>query len=169
MLSLEKLSFKTDCCHLQDNKNPEANDSTDSGNVSAEQRIPLGMVYQMDEGASYKIGDLGHVVSIDSVTTSPEEGDCRYMAPELLNEKVDKHLLCKCDVFSLGLSIYEAASLVNLPKNSTEGDYQMYKEGGAPDIDGYSKEFNHIVRVSTVMTLLLVLISSRIWLFVWQH
>merc|ERR1712168_1748075 len=70
--------------------------------------------------AHYKIGDLGHVAAIYGGEMSPEEGDCRYMAPEFLELEVERNLLPKADIFSLGLTIYEAASLRVLPRNSLD-------------------------------------------------
>ena len=55
----------------------------------------------MDDRVSYKIGDLGHVIAVDG-DHNPEEGDCRYMAPELLCHGLNRQLLFKSDVFSLG-------------------------------------------------------------------
>ena len=40
------------------------------------------------EKVHYKIGDLGHVASVFGGEVSPEEGDCRYMAPEFLEMEV---------------------------------------------------------------------------------
>ena len=124
-------------------------DSSDSG-TGSEILLNQSEIHPMDESASYKIGDLGHVVSTES-KHHPEEGDCRYMAPELLLENVSRDLLFKTDVFSLGLSMYEAASLVDLPKNSLENPmYEHYKAGLLPSIEGYSNEFNLLIKVSSI-------------------
>ena len=48
-----------------------------------------------------------------------QEGDCRYMAPELLAHNVDSDLT-KADTFSLGMTLFECASLLELPRNSME-------------------------------------------------
>merc|ERR1719445_720725 len=62
------------------------NESTDSGHHSGSTKftkIDSNSSSPVDDRVSYKIGDLGHVAQVhgDSI---PEEGDCRYMAPELL-------------------------------------------------------------------------------------
>ena len=45
-----------------------------------------------DEAVVYKIGDMGHVTSV--VDPHVEEGDCRYMARELLKEVSACNLSC---------------------------------------------------------------------------
>ena len=89
----------------------------------------------------YKIGDLGHVTSME--TPRLQEGDCRYMAPELLND--DARDLPRADVFSLGLSVYELARHVPLPKNG--GEWQALRAGNVPRLPGTSDEFNDILQV----------------------
>ena len=130
------------------------NESTDSGHASGcdarffvENNSAPNVDCGIDERISYKIGDLGHVAPIygDHI---PEEGDCRYMAPELLADDVDREKLPKADIFSLGLTLYEAASLQELPKNSLEDPmYERIKSGDLPFIEGYSKEFNQMLKV----------------------
>ena len=106
------------------------------------------LFFLTDDRVSYKIGDLGHVAPIhgDSI---PEEGDCRYMAPELLEHDINRELLTKADIFSLGLTLFEAASLRELPKNSLEDmEYEKLKSGQLPYLDGYSKDFNNLLKVT---------------------
>lgn len=133
--------------------------STDSGNASSDNyKSPKNYLSSSDTGSpsvdrvSYKIGDLGHVVMIHGEYL-PEEGDCRYMAPELLLHDVNRDNLTKADIFSLGLTLYECATLKPLPKNSMEDPlYEKIREGNIPPVPGYSKEFNQLVRVSLLKT-----------------
>lgn len=98
------------------------------------------------EKVTYKIGDFGHVVPIYGGDISPEEGDCRYMAPEFLEMEVDRSKLTKADIFSLGLTIYEAASLRVLPKNSLDDpNYENIKRGKLPYLNYYSEDFNNLI------------------------
>ena len=73
-----------------------AEHSTDSGAASGDHSPPpcRGEVEESSsspgegEKVHYKIGDLGHVACIHGGEVSPEEGDCRYMAPEFLEMEV---------------------------------------------------------------------------------
>ena len=125
------------------------NESTDSGHASGcDASFTLGAgAAGTDDRISYKIGDLGHVAPIFGKHI-PEEGDCRYMAPDFLADDVDREKLPKADIFSLGLSLYEAASLMEMPKNSLEDlMYERIKSGDLPFVEGYSKEFNLLIKV----------------------
>lgn len=99
------------------------------------------------EKVSYKIGDLGHVAPVNSgAAVTAEEGDCRYMAPEFLQMDVDPSKLAKADIFSLGLTIYEAASLKVLPRNSLDDpNYENIKRGNLQYLHCFSEDFNNLI------------------------
>jgi len=124
--------------------------STDSGAASGDHSPrPASEESSPGDGEKvhYKIGDLGHVASVHGGDVSPEEGDCRYMAPEFLEMEVNHERLPKADIFSLGLTIYEAASLRVLPRNSLDDpDYEKIKGGELPYLDNYSWEFNALLK-----------------------
>lgn len=63
-----------------------------------------------------KLGDFGKAIAVDKIDYLIEtdvEGDTVYMAPELLNKKLSQ----KADIFSLGATLLELASSLNLPQN----------------------------------------------------
>ena len=98
------------------------------------------------EKVTYKIGDFGHVVPVFGGDITPEEGDCRYMAPEFLEMVVDRSKLTKADIFSLGLTIYEAASLRVLPRNSLDDpNYENIKRGKLPYLHCFTEDFNNLI------------------------
>jgi len=123
--------------------------STDSGNFTpSKMEEPLGSPGGAEgDKVNYKIGDLGHVASVWGGFMAPEEGDCRYMAPELLQMEPERSYLPKADMFSLGLTMFAAASLQPLPRNSSDGPlYERLKSGDLPYLDNYSKEFNNLLK-----------------------
>jgi serine/threonine protein kinase len=68
----------------------------------------------------YKLTDLGHVSQI-SLSSIEEDGDSRYLALEALQKSHSKQInLAKCDIFSLGLTLYVCATNDELPKQGNE-------------------------------------------------
>ena len=72
------------------------------------------------------IGDFGQATNLDESTK--EAGDSRYMAPETLNFPPTR----ESDLFSMGATIFEAASLLEMPKG---GAYWRALRGSEPNID----------------------------------
>ncbi|XP_033628353.1 membrane-associated tyrosine- and threonine-specific cdc2-inhibitory kinase-like [Asterias rubens] len=61
-----------------------------------------------------KLGDFGLTIQLGkNDLTEAQEGDPRYLAPELLQGKFGKH----ADVFSIGITILELACDLDLPQN----------------------------------------------------
>ena len=88
---------------------------------------------------TYKIGDLGHVTK--SSVKSVNEGDCRYMSKEMIDsENTD---LFKADVFALGLSVYEAVSLIELPQNGPV--WHELRSGSIPSILSVDDSLNSLL------------------------
>ncbi|XP_070566515.1 membrane-associated tyrosine- and threonine-specific cdc2-inhibitory kinase-like [Ptychodera flava] len=75
----------------------------------------------------YKLGDFGLVLDIEMGDLSEaQEGDPKYLAPELLRGKFGK----PADVFSLGISVLELACDLELPKG---GDpWHQLRNGNIP-------------------------------------
>ena len=78
-----------------------------------------------------KLGDFGIAVDltkIDDLVDSDQCGDSVYMAPELLSQQpLKQRLTQKVDIFSLGASLLEIASSMNLPQNGLL--WQKLREG----------------------------------------
>ena len=88
------------------------------------------------------------------------------MAPELFSlTELNRENLGKADIFSLGLTLFEAASLKKLPKNSLDDSedltYEDLKSGHLPYLKGYSKGFNDLLKVTIILRLIIYLISLQ--------
>jgi serine/threonine protein kinase len=78
----------------------------------------------LGKNKNYKLGDLGMARFLTKITEDNNipEGDCRYLAKELLSRDVLAYIpdLKKCDIFSLGITAYELITLQDLEKNGPE-------------------------------------------------
>lgn len=89
---------------------------------------------KIDKDIIYKIGDLGHVAHLDNLN-DVEDGDGRYLPKEILSGKYDSSTITKVDIFSLGMTAYEAVSASRLPSDGPE--WHFLRDGFVPDIDGF--------------------------------
>lgn len=73
-----------------------------------------------------------------------EDGDSRYLSMEALRS--DSAHLFKSDMFSLGMTLYDAAGGGPLPKSGEE--WHKLRQGDVRDFVGLSKDFNDLIKVS---------------------
>ncbi|XP_069044403.1 membrane-associated tyrosine- and threonine-specific cdc2-inhibitory kinase [Lepisosteus oculatus] len=90
-----------------------------------------------------KLGDFGLLLQLGGQGAEAQEGDPRYMAPELLRG----HYSPAADVFSLGLSILELACNMELPQSGE--DWQRLRQGHLPTefTAGLSKELQSVLHM----------------------
>lgn len=102
--------------------------------------------YNSNNDITYKLTDLGHVSQI-SLCTIENDGDSRYLALEIIQKSNSTSLhLNKCDIYSLGLTIYVCGTNYNLPKQGNEWQQlrSNIKQYLYP-ISQCSKQFNELL------------------------
>ncbi|KAK3280926.1 hypothetical protein CYMTET_11256 [Cymbomonas tetramitiformis] len=90
----------------------------------------------------YKIGDFGHATALDGGVANVEEGDARYLAPEILQS--DYQHLDRADIFSMGAMAYELARGSSLPISGPQ--YQQIRQGKLTLLPGYSLPFQQLIK-----------------------
>ena len=90
----------------------------------------------------YKLGDFGCATLIDR-SLAIEEGDSRYMPPEMLNEKHEH--LDKVDIFSLGAAVYELIRGTPLPVSGHQ--FASLREGKISLLPGHPMQFQSLIKV----------------------
>ncbi|CAD5121038.1 DgyrCDS9578 [Dimorphilus gyrociliatus] len=89
-----------------------------------------------------KLGDYGIMHDLYSdKDTDFQEGDPKYLAPEVMNESFNT----KADIFSLGMSMLELAGNLNLPRRGAA--WHDLRTGKIPHhfLNNYSPEFQSII------------------------
>lgn len=93
------------------------------------------------EKLHYKLGDFGHVIADNDFEV--EEGDCRYLPKELLNNNFDN--LSKVDIFALGLTLYESSGVTPLPKNGPL--WHHIREGNIEKLSNVSDDLYSLIKL----------------------
>ncbi|CAJ0579671.1 unnamed protein product, partial [Mesorhabditis spiculigera] len=76
----------------------------------------------------FKLGDFGLIFDLNSDEKhSHEEGDSKYLAPEILNGPLTK----AADIFSFGITVLEVATDLSLPSNGES--WHQLRTGQIPD------------------------------------
>ena len=98
----------------------------------------------------YKLGDLGFSRLVNKLQSEVPEGDCRYLAKELLNTDPDAPLpdLTKCDIFSLGIMTYE---LLEKRRVLSRGDEWHNLRNGKIEFTNPDSHSNEIKEMVTLM------------------
>eukprot|EP01041_Mallomonas_annulata_P002940 gene2940-5778_t len=101
----------------------------------------------LKKGQHYKLGDFGLALHTEhGAGSGVDEGDSRYMARELLNWGVIADIT-KCDMFSLGITVFHLASGQVPPSEGPE--WQSLRNGINPDMEelkGLSPDLVHIIQ-----------------------
>uniref|UniRef100_A0A0E0CF52 Protein kinase domain-containing protein n=1 Tax=Oryza meridionalis TaxID=40149 RepID=A0A0E0CF52_9ORYZ len=89
----------------------------------------------------YKLGDFGCATLIDR-SLAIEDGDSRYMPPEMLNDKYEH--LDRVDIFSLGAAIYELIRGTQLPDSGPQ--FSSLREGKIALLPGCPMQFQSLIK-----------------------
>ena len=81
-----------------------------------------------------KLGDFGLAVTADSLEDG-REGDCRYLAPELVDRSADFTLQPSADMFSVGMLAFELVTQLEVPSAGSEWHRLR---------DGHSRKFQSL-------------------------
>lgn len=90
----------------------------------------------------YKLGDFGCATLIDR-SLPIEEGDARYMPPEMLNDEFEH--LDKVDIFSLGATVYELIRGTPLPLSGPQ--FTSLREGKFALLPGRPIQFQNLIKL----------------------
>lgn len=96
-------------------------------------------------GERFLLGDFG-LATIAKSGQEIQEGDTRFMPPELLQFECSSTELQRSDIFSLGATMLSLALGRDLPKNG-QGWYDLRKGNLPPLPANFSKEFEALIRV----------------------
>lgn len=108
--------------------------------------------YLVDENGYLKLNDFSLAIKVNEICLLDDiiEGDSRYISQELFHFDKNSKLDYKCDIFSLGLTIFELIAKIELPYNG-----QLWHKIRGEDfkIENYFEKCN-IKEVSTFISLI---------------
>ena len=91
-----------------------------------------------------KLGDFGLVIDLAKGTSKAVEGDPRYLAHEVLQ---DRKFTKAADIFALGVTILELAADLDLPKHGTLW-HQLRQTGPDPNLTKHlSPELRQVIQL----------------------
>ncbi|CAF3727822.1 unnamed protein product [Rotaria sp. Silwood1] len=104
------------------------------------------LCYNINNEILYKLTDLGHVNQI-SLCQIDNDGDCRYLPLEILQKSnINNLYLDKCDIYSLGLTLYVCGTNYIMPKQGNEWQQiRLNISNYLYTITQCSKQFNELI------------------------